>query len=176
MARPEKVKVVEELAQKLTDAGSVFVTDYAGLTVIDITDLRAQLRAAGISYRVAKNTLLRLAAKQAGVQELIGSFQGPTAVAFGDRDPVAGAKIFKDFYTRLEHPEVRSFVVEGHMYGSEDLKAFAALPPREDVLAGLVAAVESPITGFVGTLNAVIRDFIGTIDALAKKREDEGQA
>jgi large subunit ribosomal protein L10 len=176
MARPEKVKVVEELAQKLSDAESVFVTDYAGLTVTDITDLRAQLRAAGISYRVAKNTLLRLAAKQAGVPELVDSFKGPTAVAFGDRDPVAGAKIFKEFYSRLEHPEVRSFMVEGHMYGSEDIKAYAALPPREEVLAGLVAAVESPITGFIGTLDAIIRDFVGTIDALAKKKEEEGQA
>jgi large subunit ribosomal protein L10 len=176
MARPEKVKVVEDLAQEINDAASVFVTDYAGLSVIDITDLRAQLRDAGIKYRVAKNTLLRLAATQAGVPELVGTFKGPTAVAFGDRDPVAGAKIFQDFFSRLERPEVRSFVVEGHMYGPDDLKAYALLPPREELLSMLVAAVESPITGFVGLLDAVIRDFIGTVDALAKKKEDEGQA
>ena len=93
MPRPEKVKVVEGLADEFNSAGSVFVADYAGLSVIDITDLRAQLRQAGVSMRVAKNTLLRLAAQQAGMPELVGHFSGPTAVAFGQEDPVAGARI-----------------------------------------------------------------------------------
>ena len=176
MPRPEKVKIVEGLAEQLGAAGTVFVTDYAGLTVTDITDLRAQLRSAGISLRVAKNTLLRRAADQAGLPELVDSFQGPTAVALGDKDPMAGAKILHEFYTRLERPRVRTFMIERRSYSGDDLKMIASLPPREQILATLVAAVESPITGFVGTLDAVIREVVGTVDALAKKKEEEGQA
>ena len=170
MPRPEKVKVVEGLASEFSSAGTVFVADYAGLSVVDITDLRAQLRKAGVSMRVAKNTLLRLAAQQAGLPELSDHFTGPTAVAFGQKDPVAGAKILHEFYTRLERPRVRTFVVEHKRYAGDDLKALAALPPREVILSQLLAAIESPISGFVGTLNAVIRDFIGTVDAIAKKK------
>lgn len=174
MPRPEKVKIVEGLAGDFDSAGSVFVADYAGLTVTDITELRAQLRQAGISMRVAKNTLLRLAAQQAGLPELAGHFTGPTAVAFGQKDPVAGAKVFHEFFTRLERPKIRTFMVDRKAYSGDDLKAVAALPPREVVLAQLVAAIESPISGFVGTLNAVIRELIGTVDAIAKKRGEAG--
>ena len=170
MPRPEKVKIVEGLAGQFSSAGTVFVADYTGLSVTDITDLRAQLRKAGVSMRVAKNTLLRLAAQQAGLPELSNHFTGPTAVAFGKKDPVAGAKVLHEFYTRLARPRVRAFVVERKRYSGDDLKALAALPPREVLLSQLLAAIESPIAGFVGTLNAVIRDFIGTIDALAKKK------
>ena len=170
MPRPEKVKIVEGLAGEFDSAGTVFVADYTGLSVTDITDLRAQLRQAGVSIRVAKNTLLRLAARQAGLPELVDHFSGPTAVAFGEKDPVAGAKVLHEFFTRLERPKVRAFMVERKSYAGDDLKALAALPPRDVILAQLVAAVESPITGLVGTLDAVIRDFVGTIDALAEKR------
>ena len=174
MPRPEKVKIVEGLAGDFDAAGSVFVADYAGLSVTDITDLRSQLRQAGVSMKVAKNTLLRLAAKQAGVPELAEYFAGPTAVAFGEKDPVAGAKILQEFFTRLERPKVRAFMVEGKAYPGENLKAIADLPPREIILAQLVAAVESPITGLVGTLDAVIRDFVGTVDAIARKKGEAG--
>lgn len=175
MPRPEKVQIVEKLAGEFDAAGSVFVADYAGLTVTDITDLRAQLRQAGVSMKVAKNTLLRLAAKQAGLPELVDHFSGPTAVAFGADDPVAGAKIFNEFFTRLERPKVRAFMIEGKAYPGDDLKAIADLPPREVILAQLIAAIESPITGFVGTLDAVIRDFVGTVDAIAKKKGEDGE-
>ncbi|MBI5867013.1 MAG: 50S ribosomal protein L10 [candidate division Zixibacteria bacterium] len=170
MPQAEKIQVVEELTRQLRDAGSVFVTDYAGLTVADVTDLRAQLRRAGLSFRVAKNTLLRRAAEQADLPELAGFFKGPTAIATGGRDPVAGAKIIQDFYARLERPKVRTFVVEHRSYRGEDLKAMALLPPREVVLSQLVAAVECPISGLVATLDAIIRECVGTIDALAEKK------
>jgi large subunit ribosomal protein L10 len=170
MPHPEKVKIVEGLAGQFGSAGTVFVADYTGLTVTDITDLRAQLRAAGVSMRVAKNTLLKLAAQQAGLEGLADYFTGPTAVAFGSKDPVAGAKVLHEFYTRLERPKVRAFMVERKPYSGNDLKDLAALPPREIILSQLLAAIESPISGLVGTLDAVIRDIIGTVDALAKKR------
>ncbi|MBD3297306.1 MAG: 50S ribosomal protein L10 [candidate division Zixibacteria bacterium] len=174
MPRPEKVQAVDQLTEEISQAGSIFVTDYQGLTVADMTDLRAQLRQAGIRYRVAKNTLLRLAARNADMPELLDHLQGPTAIAFASDDPVAPAKVFHDFYSRLEKPRVRMFVTERRVYTQDDLKAVAALPPREEMLAQLVASIESPLTNFVGTLDAIIRDFVGTIDALAQKRTDDG--
>jgi large subunit ribosomal protein L10 len=170
MPQPEKIRIVEDLTRQLRDAGSVFVTDYAGLTVANMTDLRAQLRRAGVSFRVAKNTLLRRAAEQADLPSLVEHFRGPTAVAIGGRDPVLGAKVIQEFYVRLERPKIRTFVVERRSYRAEELKAMASLPAREVVLAQLVAAVECPISGFVGTLDAIIRECVGTIDALAEKK------
>jgi large subunit ribosomal protein L10 len=174
MPRPEKVQAVEQLAEQISQAGSIFVTDYAGLTVADMTDLRAQLRNAGIQYKVAKNTLLRLAARNADMPELLEHLQGPTAIAFGGDDPVAPAKVFNDFFSRLERPRVRMFITERQVYDESDLKAVASLPPREQMLAQVVASIQSPITNFVGTLDAIIRDFVGTVDALAQKRAEEG--
>ena len=174
MARPEKVQVVEQLADQLESAGSVFVADYAGLKVSDVTDLRAQLREAGVSMRVAKNTLLRLAADRAGMQDLIDHFRGPTAVAFGGEDAVAGAKIFQEFFVRLEKPVIRTFVIDKRTYSGDDLKAIAALPPREVLLAQLVAAIESPISSLISSIDGVMRDLVGTIDSLAKKKEEGG--
>jgi large subunit ribosomal protein L10 len=170
MARPEKVKIVEDMTREFQDAGSVFVADYAGLKVSDITDLRKQLREAGVQFRVVKNTLLRRAAEEAGKKELIEFFKGPTAVALGTDDPIPAAKILHDFSTRLEMPKIRSFRVEDKTYEPADLKTLASLPSREILLAQVIAAIESPITGFVGTLNAIMRDLVGTIDAIANKK------
>lgn len=174
MARPEKVQAVDQLTEEISQAGSIFVTDYAGLTVADMTELRAQLRKAGIRYRVAKNTLLRLAARNADMPELVEHLQGPTAIAFAGDDPVAPAKVFHDFYSRLEKPRVRMFVTERKVYSQDDLKAVALLPPREQMLAQVVGMIQAPLSNFVGTLDAIIREFVGTVDALAKKRTEEG--
>lgn len=172
MARPEKVQTVDELSDEINAAGTVFVTDYAGLSVADMTALRAQLRQAGVRYRVAKNTLLRLAARKAEMPELVDALKGPTAVAFGGDDPVAAAKVFNDFYTRLERPRVRMFVSEKRAYSADDLKAVAALPPREVMLAQVIANIESPISSFIGTLDAIIRELVGTVDAIAAKKSE----
>jgi large subunit ribosomal protein L10 len=174
MPRPEKVARVERIAEKFKESKNVFVADYTGLTVIDITDLRKQLREKGVTFRVEKNTLLRLAAKEAGWDKLLPELKGPTAIALSADDPAEPAKILHEFYDRLEKPVVRMFQVDDHPYGPDDLKALAKLPPREILLSQLVAAVESPITGLVGTLDAIIRDFVMTIEAIIEKKENEG--
>jgi large subunit ribosomal protein L10 len=112
MPRPEKVQIVEEMAREFQQAGSVFVADYAGLKVSDVTELRRQLREAGVRFRVVKNTLLRRAADQAGLADLAPFFKGPTAVALGPDDPLPAARIFHDFATRMELPKVRTFRVD----------------------------------------------------------------
>jgi large subunit ribosomal protein L10 len=171
MATAEKIQVVEEMTAEFKKAGSVFVADYAGLRVGDMTQLRKQLRDAGVSMHVVKNTLLRRAAQDVGMGEISEHFKGPTAVAFGPADPVAAAKIFHEFYGRLEKPTIRKFVFEKRTYGASDLKAIASLPPKEVILAQLIGAIEGPIAGFVGTLDAIIRELVGTVDAIAEKKQ-----
>ena len=169
MPRPEKVRIVEDMTESFQSAGSIFVTDYAGLKVSDMTELRARLREAGVRYRIVKNTLLRRAADNAGLSELCEHFQGPTAVALGPADAIPAAKVFDDFAKRLELPSVRTFIVEKKPYGPDDVKTLARLPSREALLSQLVASVEAPITGFIGTLDGIIREFIGTVDAIAAR-------
>lgn len=171
MATAEKIKLVEEITGEFQRAGSVFIADYTGLRVSDMTQLRKQLRDAGVEFRVVKNSLLRRAASEAGLGEIDDSFKGQTAVAFGPADPVQTAKIFHEFYGRIEKPSVRKFVFEKRTYGPADLKEIASLPPREIILSQLVAAVEGPIAGFIGTLDAIIREFVGTVDAIAEKKQ-----
>ncbi|MBI3872517.1 MAG: 50S ribosomal protein L10 [candidate division Zixibacteria bacterium] len=177
MPSQEKVQFVESTVGEFRSAGSVFVADFSGLKVSDMTELRKQLREAGTRFLVAKNTLLRRAAGSAGMTDLDRDFKGPTAVAFGPADPVRTAKIFQEFVARLERPKVRRFIVERRAYAPTDLKAMASLPSREVLLSQIVAAVESPISGFIGILDAIVREFVGTVDALARKKgEAEGAA
>lgn len=171
MATAEKIQVVEDMTAEFKKAGSVFVADYAGLRVGDMTQLRKQLRDAGVSMHVVKNTLLRRAATDVGLGEISEYFKGPTAVAFGPADPVAAAKIFHEFYGRLEKPTIRRFVFEKRTYGTSDLKAIASLPPKDVILSQLIGAIEGPISGFVGTLDAIIRELVGTVDAIAEKKQ-----
>jgi large subunit ribosomal protein L10 len=171
MARPEKMQRVEEITAKFKSARNVFVADYSGLNVVDITDLRKQLRDKGISFRVEKNTLLRRAAADVGWSDLLAEFKGPTAVAVSAEDPGVPAKILQEFYGRLEKPKVRAFRIDNRLYAAGDLKLLAQLPPREILLSQVVAAVESPLTSLVGTLDGIIREFISTIEAIAKEKQ-----
>ncbi len=171
MPTAEKIQVVEDITSEFKKAGSVFVADYAGLRVGDMTELRKQLRAAGVSMFVVKNTLLRRAAADVGLGEINEYFKGPTAVAFGPSDPVQTAKIFHEFYGRLEKPTIRRFVFDKRTYGANDLKVIASLPPKEVILSQLLGAIEGPISGFVGTLDAMIRELVGTVDAIAEKKQ-----
>ena len=175
MPKPEKLEKVAELRKLFEDSSSVFVTDYQGLNVANVTELRRTLRKGNVTYVVAKNTLLKIAAKEAGVNDGIqASLEGPTAVAFCADDPSVPAKILHESFKERELPRIKVFVVDDHVHSGDDIKRLAELPSREVLLSQLVAAVESPLTAVIGTIDAIMRDLVGTIDALARKRESEG--
>ena len=177
MPRLEKIQRVAEITETFRAATSIFVADYSGLKVVDITELRKRLRERGVTFRVEKNTLLRRAAADAGLDELIAEFKGPTAVAMTREDPTIPAKILHQFYSRLEKPKVRIFRVEGRVYGPGDVKPLADLPPRDILLGIVVAAVQSPIAAFVGTLNAILRECVATVEAIVEQKDKaEGPA
>jgi len=175
MPNPQKINTVAEIKKLFDDASSLFVTDYQGLSVTEITGLRKNLRENQVTYRVAKNTLLKLAAHQAGVGDMIGEhLSGPTAVAFTSEDAAIAAKILHDSYKDKELPRMKVFVVDGQAFDGREIKRLAGLPPREILLAQVVAAVEAPISELVGALDGFFRELVGSIEALTEKKKSEG--
>lgn len=176
MPTQAKIDKVAELKETFSDAENIFITDYVGLNVAQMTKLRKELRDSGVKYVIAKNTLLRIAAKDAGYEVLLPHLKGPTAVAFSNTDPNVPAKILYDTWKELKElkkPEIKAFYIDDQLFDGSDAERIAKLPPREVLLSQLVTAVQGPIAEFVGTLDSILRELVGTIDALADKRKTE---
>jgi large subunit ribosomal protein L10 len=152
-----KSQVIAEVKGKLSASKGVVLTDYRGLTVGEVTKLRAQLREAGIEYKVVKNTFVKRAADEIGLQGLDPFLEGPTAVAYGINDPVSPAKILSEFAKTYKALEIKAGILEGKVIGVEGVKALAELPPREVLLAQVLAAMQSPLVGMVNVLQGPIR-------------------
>jgi len=173
MARPEKVAAVEQIREELEASQAVFVTDYRGLKVSQMTELRRKLREVGTDYKVVKNTLTRRAAAEADVQALEPLLVGPTAVAFAKQDPVATAKTLSEFAKESRILEIRGGLLEGKLLAVEDVQALADLPPREVLLAQVVGGIQAPIAGFVSVLQGTLRSLVYALNAV---REQKGGA
>ena len=141
----EKSQVVSEIKEKFQQASGIVLADYRGLTVAQVTQLRAQLRLAGVEFRVMKNTLVRRAAGELGVEGLDSYLKGPTALAFC-ADPVAPAKVLLEFakVNKLNKFQIKAGVLDGKVIGPEEVKALAALPSREVLLTCLLYTSPSP--------------------------------
>ena len=154
----EKSLLVSEIKEKFQRSSGVVLADYRGLTVAQVTQLRARLRKAGVEYRVLKNTLVRRAADEIGVAGLESFLKGPTALAFSE-DPVAPAKILLDFAkeNKLKSFQIKAGVLEGRVIGAEGVKALADLPSREVLLAMVLRGMQAPLTGMANVLQGPIR-------------------
>ena len=173
--RPEKVAVVDEVKQMLADADGAMLTEYRGLDVRALAELRRALRDAGGEYKIYKNTLVRLAARDAGL-EIDDLLTGPTAIAFvGERadgsagDVAAVAKALKDFAKTNDSLVIKGGVVDDQLLSADDLKALAELPSRDVLLSMLAGALQAPMSKFAGLLAAVPRDFAYGLQALIEK-------
>lgn len=154
----QKSQVVSEITEKFQRASGVVLADYRGLTVAQVTQLRAQLRQAGVEYRVLKNTLVRRAANEVGVEGLDTYLEGPTALAFS-ADPVAPAKVLMEFAkaNKLKTFKIKAGVLEGKVIGPEGVKALAELPTREVLLSMVLRGMQAPLTGMANVLQGPIR-------------------
>jgi len=171
MARPEKEAVVAELTAKLNESYAAIVTDYRGLPVREMGELRRQLRGAGGEYRVVKNTLMRRAVEAAGMGELSEALTGPTAILFTADEPMAAAKALLSFGRQHGLLEVRGIMMGGEMYPASAVKDLAALPGREGVLAILMIGLEAPVSSLLMTLQAPAAELLATLDAVVKHKE-----
>jgi large subunit ribosomal protein L10 len=169
MKRTEKEQLVTELREKIRGAKALYYTDFTGLNVKRMTELRRRLRRAGVEYVVIKNTLALRAVNESG---LVGErLRGPTGVVIG-RDPVTAAKVLSDFAREFEQrPAVKGGLLEGRTIGVAQVKQLAALPPREQMLAELAGGLQSPLAAFAGALNGLLYMFVGVVDALRAQRE-----
>ena len=171
MPRPEKVAAVEEIRGHLQASKAVFVTEYRGLTVAEMTRLRRKLRESGTDYKVVKNTLARLAAAGTDAQALEPFLSGPTALAFAKQDPAAAAKALNEFARESRILQVRGGVLGGKPLTPDDVQALANLPPREVLLAKVVGGFQAPIAGFVFVLQGTLRKLVYALDAVRQKKE-----
>ncbi|MBG9791275.1 50S ribosomal protein L10 [Paenibacillus dendritiformis] len=157
-----KQQEVQAIAEKLRGSVTTVVTDYRGLNVSQVTELRKQLREAGIEFQVLKNTMVRRATAEAELTELDQVLSGPTAIAFSPEDAVAPAKILNDFAKKNDALEIKGGVVEGRVVDVAQIKALAELPSREGLLSMLLSVLQAPV-----------RNFALAVKAVAEKQEAE---
>ena len=170
MKRSQKEQLVIELKDKIKGAKALYYTDFTGLNVKRMTDLRRRLRKAGVEYVVIKNTLALRAVNESG---LTGGarLKGPTGVVVA-KDPVAAAKVLQDFAKENDaRPAVKGGLLDGIQIDTAQVKRLAEMPSREQMLAQLGGALQAPLAGFAGALNGLLYTFVGALDALRTQRE-----
>ena len=150
-----KQEAVDVITAKLRESVTTVVADYRGLNVTQVTELRKQLREAGIEFQVLKNSLVRRATAAAELSELDSVLTGPTAIAFSKEDAVAPAKILSDFAKKNDALEIKGGVVEGLVVDVDQIKALAALPSREGLLSMLLSVLQAPVRNLALAVKAV---------------------
>ena len=150
-----KQPIVQEISETIKDAQSVVVVDYRGLTVAEDTQLRKQLREAGVSYKVYKNTLVTRAAKELGIEGIAEYLNGPVSMAFGYEDVTAPARILNDFAKDHKKLELKAGLVEGEIYDKAKLEQLASIPSKEVLIAKLLGSIKSPLSNFAYLLSAI---------------------
>ena len=172
----EKQAVVERLAARIRESATMIVADYRGLTVSQVAEVRGQLREAGTTFHVAKNTLARIAAQQAEKPDLVELFEGPTAIAFVADDVSAAAKKLTELARQTRILAVRGAFVEGRRLSADEVRRLGELPPRDVLRSQVVGAVASPLQGAFNVLSAPLREFLVVLDQYIAKRQAEEAA
>ena len=178
MARPEKEQAVEEIAGKFGDAQAALLTEYRGLSVGEIAEVRRALREAEADYKVLKNTLTRIAVREVGLDELVEMLQGPTAVAFCRGDAVAAAKALDDAAKKFPVLVIKGGVLRGQVIDAEQAQALAKLEPREVQLATIAMMMNAPLQQTVNVFSALLRDLgsmLGQVLAQKESAEPAGE-
>ena len=156
MAKVElKQPIVQEISEQIKDAQSVVVVDYRGLTVAEDTQLRKQLREAGVAYKVYKNTLVNFAIKGTDFESLSDVLEGPNAFAISTTDATAPARVIAKFAKTAPALEIKAGVAEGTFYDADGMKAIATIPSREELLSKFLGSIQSPITNFARVINQI---------------------
>ena len=156
MAKVElKAPIVQEISDSIKDAQSVVIVDYRGLTVAEDTQLRKQLREAGVTYKVYKNTFMNFAFKGTEFESLSGVLEGPNAIAISTTDATAPARVLAEFAKKAPALEIKAGVVEGNFYDAEGMKTISSIPSREVLLSKLLGSMQSPIANFARVIKQI---------------------
>lgn len=173
MNREEKAATVEALQKKIDEVVAVYLTDYSGLSVEESNELRRQFKEAGVEFRVAKNTFIRLAMERlGGYASVLEYLEGPTAIALTD-DPAAPARIIKEFASKVdvEKPQLKAALVEGSLFRSDQLEVLAALKSKDELISDIIGLLTAPASSVVGALQSTGSNLAATIKAIADRAE-----
>jgi len=170
--RREKELKVEEIKGDLDKSKVIVLTDYRGLTVAQISNLRRILREEGVKYRVVKNTLTRLAVRDVGLDNLVQYLDGPTAIAYGYDDPVLPVKLLVKFAKENDNLTIKGGALEKNVLNEGELRRISELPSREVLLAKTLGCLQAPIAGLLSVLNGNIRNLVYVLSAVKEKKEN----
>jgi large subunit ribosomal protein L10 len=176
MPNPRKEETVAGLREIIAGSKGAILTDYRGLTVAEVTNLRKKLRDTKAEYHIVKNTLFKLALGGEVNADLEKLLKGPTAIVFAQEDIVAPAKAILDFVAAAKKPEVKvkGGYLDGKVYSSAEVTALSKLPPREQIMAQIIGAINAPASGVVNTIDAVLSELARAVQAIADQKA--GQA
>lgn len=170
MNKNEKSEIIAEAKELIEKSTAVYVADYSGVNVADISELRNQFRKEGVTYKVFKNTLFKRALDESGKYlKLADNLEGMSGFAFAFENPVAPAKIIKKYFDANKKFSLKACYIETEYYSGNQLDQLANLPTKADLIAGILSSINAPASGIVGSINAVFRDLISVIDQISKK-------
>ena len=173
MPNAKNIKKVDELTKKLERAKGVYLTDYIGLNVQDITDLRREFYENDVEYLVTKNTLLKIAANNSNLNDLDSVLNGSTAVAFSYEDPTSPARVIKKFTKDNELPKVKGIVIDGSIIDGSEFDRIANLPTKEESIAKFVALLQSPLLKLIWALKSPMSDMTNMLNNLKEKESNK---
>ncbi len=170
--REKKRKAVEEIKEKISASNAVILTDYRGLNVAQISDLRRKLREEDIEYKVVKNTLTKIAVSEAGIEDLNTYLEGPTAIAFSKEDPVAPAKILSGFAKTNDKLKIKGGLLTGKFIDFNEIKALADLPSREVLLGRVVGGMQAPVYGMAYAMQGLLLKTVYALKAISEQKQE----
>ena len=172
--RKQKEELLDELTTEFVEQKATVFTNYEGLTVEEIDELRNELREAGVIFSVVKTTIAKLAMKEAGLKDVeLPDVKRPLAIAFSHDDEVSAAKIIAKFAKKNKKPEILSGILEGKLLSVDEVKNLAKLLSRDELLAKFVYTIQGPVSGFVNVLAGNLRGLVGALNAI---KEQKGEA
>ena len=171
MNRNEKSEIISEIKELLESSTAIYLTDFGGINVEDVSELRNQFRNEGVCYKVFKNTLVKRALDEAGKYEKIADhLTGMTGFAFASSNPLAPAKIINKYFSDKEKLSLKACYVEGEYFDGNQLKTLATIPTKNELIAGILGSINSPVSGIAGAINAVVRDLVNVVDQISKRQ------
>ena len=173
--KTQRQATVDALQADMKASPNLYLTDFTGLDVGQLTDLRQRLRNAGVRYLVVKNTLVQRAMAANDVTAMDDYLRGPTGLVLAGDEPVAAAKVLTDFVKEFERPEIKAGLLDGQPVSPDEVKRLAMLPSREQLLAQVAGTLQAPLAGFVGALSGMLYQFAGAVEALRAQRSADSQ-
>ncbi len=171
MDKNQKSEVTQEVVELLKKSTAVYLTDYSGINVEDLSKIRREFRKEGVTYKVIKNTLFKRAIDEVGgYEKLDGHLKGMIGYAFNADNPSAPAKIIKKYFDEKQKLPLVACYIDSAFYDGSQLNVLATMPSKPEIIAGILGSLNAPVSGVVGAVNAVIRDLVSVIDEISKQK------